>query len=215
MITMMTKTDEEMERRVEMAYSWYVEALKKTGAQHNAPKQTDIKKTYIWRAMAKFMSKMTEWGIDEKLSKKLLCEVVLFSKRNTNKSTLLMNDQVLKKCLNLTIDRIRSKEDAIIRLRKSTKFLNEHHHELLHKKRDDAWPNVVMWHKSGEISLSCLALSRRCKNAMKMLCDVDRKNLPGIERLNEIRIRYLMDDELLPQCREILGDDLMMPKWRT
>lgn len=201
------------DEKIQTIYGWYVDALKRNGAHPNVPKKTDLKKTYVWRAITKFANKTAGWGISDELSKKLIYEVVTFSMKRKNKSALLMSDAVLKKCLNFMIDRMKAQEEAMERLRKSKRFLDKNEKLLLMKERDGGWPNIVVWHRSGDLSLSCLALSRRCGHIMKQMSEIDRRNLPDLDRINKIRIKYLINDEMSECCRKTLGSDLVTPRW--
>ena len=204
-----------MEEKTQLAFGWYVDALARQRIPFVAPKHTDVRKTYVWRTMLKFVQMMEEWRVSEEISKRLLDEVIIFSARKRSKSTLLMNDKVLQKCLGSLGEKMRVKSEAVRLLKESKDFFEPRASEMLLREREGAWPNLVMWHRAGSISLPFLALSKRCNRLMKEMLPEDRRHLPNIERINALRIQCLMDKEVEPLCAKILGADLVTPQWRT
>jgi hypothetical protein len=73
----------------------------------------------------------------------------------------------------------------------------------------------VSWYKSGQVSLEYLALSRACLRAMSELSVEDRRDLPGVMKLNAVRISWLTDPEATMACRRVLADDLIALKVRV
>lgn len=190
-------------------YEWFKKAMKSVGKPITDPKCSDIKKTYQYRAVSKFVNKALEYDMDRNQMQVLVKEIAKYAKSHKllHRGTAILNMQNIFSICGDRLEMSIEATNATIELIRSSVHLIE---DDMHVAEDiGSYPKLVNLFNSGELPIELLALSRRCVSAMYKISQCDRQILPSDVDLLKIRIKLLMDEDIRTQIEEILGDDLI------
>lgn len=207
----MNTTDDVM-----LVFNHYKAAMSTVGIAIKMPKNTDITKTYSYRTILSFISKMNEYGLPKTMYPGVINYIVKNAKKKNivNRGISLLNtEQILKMCYDYLKFEVEKENSIIGDLTRSSKFLfnkDNYCEVLLNKMNRNGYTNLVKWFKSGDLSINFLAVSKCCRKALNKLEKFERDILPSDFKLLKVRIKLLSDREIKDKAVEILGNDLWL-----
>ncbi len=213
----MSKVATNHDRLVDNIFEWYKLAMAKLGAKVSFPKDTDPKKTYMYRAFVKFADRAVEWNFDDNTTRLFVFTAVKYAKsRNLLKkgAWVLSMEPVLQACHDRLIEQIDSEDSILKDIRRSRKFVEsfgtrrEAVKKLIRPASFGGYSNIIKYYQSGNISKPFLAVSKTCSIALSNLSSSDRSELPSSLELMKLRVRLLSNDDMETDLKEIMQSDL-------
>jgi hypothetical protein len=174
------------------------------------PEGTDPTRTYQYRYIAKFLRNMESASWDT--TKKVAYYAIQYAKENKDTSVWTRGLWILTKSNIIDIAYKKAKEADeqrgadLSKVVQSKKFAKAHNFDFAHAE-EDAFPNIVMWHETGKISLTYMAMSESCKKTLRKLADDDKAALPSQDEIAARRIKCLLDVEYRKRLKRIMGRD--------
>jgi hypothetical protein len=215
----MSEVKEIPDSKVFTVYSWFQSEMQRVGRKIKFPKCSDKTKTYQFRWTKSFVSKCDEMGLDDKVVRILIGDIVNYAKA---KKLLDRGTQVL--CMgNITdiccqgLQDLEDDEASLIEeLRSCRAFLRERTGDkdilvrILVESDSGGLSNLLYWHNLGHLTEVFMALSKSCNLALSRLPKGEREELPS--GLTLLRIcTHTVSDDLLPQLTAVMGSDLRVP----
>ena len=199
-------------------YDCYRRAMASVGMKVRLPADTDPSKTYAYRAVDKFLHQTREWNLHPDLVRALVREVVLYGKRNglLSKGTALLNmKSVLQICHDYLSGEVTKVELLLNDIGRTKSFIDRHTinndviKTLVTRIRREGYANLTQWYRTGEIPISFISISIRCRKALNLLPPDERALFPSDEKLLRNRIKILKDKTLRTSLAEIMDQDLL------
>lgn len=175
------------------------------------PQGTDPKRTYQYRYAAKFLKNME--GVSKETIQKIIYYAIEYAKESDKESVWTRGLWILTKSNIIDIAYKKAKEEDnrrnldLDKVKRSKNFAHEHNYKFSESMEDGGFPNIVIWYDNGKISLTYLAMSESCKNALLKLDDVDRRMLPDKKEIIKRRVKCLIDKDYKKQLMDIIGSD--------
>jgi len=192
-------------------YGWFKKAMSSVGRRTTDPKCGDIKKTYQYRAVSKFVDKARDYGLTRDQMQALVKEIILYAKDrkllHRGSSILNMADifSVCAKRLELSVEAT----DTAIELVKQAAQEIEKYQPLHLPENPGGYPRMIVAINNGSLPVELLSLSKKCAFALQRLHQKDRDLLPSEVELLKLRVKFLMDKSNRDRLKESLGDDLL------
>tara|TARA_R100001244_G_scaffold25113_3_gene25521 strand:+ start:28715 stop:29386 length:672 start_codon:yes stop_codon:yes gene_type:complete len=204
-------------------YEWFQAAMKIAGRKTNFPRCSDPTKTYQFRWTKAFVTRCTnELEIDDKVMKALVYDMVAYAKREDllNKGTQILSLSNIADICHHSIVNMMNDESSVIReIRSCHQFLLDQVggkdisiHILKNPNELNGIPNVVYWYNLDYITEVYMALSAPCIKAINRIPPEFRSDLPTNFELLRICTHVLMDPDIAPVAKEIMGNNLRMLK---
>jgi hypothetical protein len=192
-------------------YNWFKKSMISVGRKMSDPRCTDIKKTYQYRTVSKFVDKARGCGLNRNQMQALIKEIVKYGRDHKilYRGTAILNmTDVFAACGKRIEMNVESADMVVESIRSSVAAIGQN--EPLHKPENlGGYPRMISAIDSGILPVELLALSRRCITAVHKLNHTDRKLLPSDGELLKIRIRLLMDKSNRDKLKDTMGDDLV------
>jgi hypothetical protein len=203
-------------------WKWCQEAFAQHGIKLTFPKNTNPQKTYQWRYVTRLAHKIDEWGLDRSTAKAFINFAVGYVKEkkllHKGMSVFFQNNM-----MDVCYDRMRKHSTTvcskIVRFQKVHEFVTVKYHNksktaiLLNRESFDKMRNIVIWHRTGDITEQYLALSAACTEALSKLAIVaphERILLPTESELYCLAINLTKDGDFRSKAKAILGNDWRM-----
>jgi hypothetical protein len=197
--------------KAEKVYKWFAASYQAiTGRRISFPSNTDPTKTYQYRSIKRFTTKIDEWEMSDSSTKFLIKEVIKYSKERGLLSrgvSVLDKIDLLEECYGRMQRYVEQHTQLLSDIASSHDFFNKNKHKALSSKRG-GYPFFVMWYQSGKLCVEFIALSKSCLSVIGSLNSDDIKRVPDLVELLSIRHRYLRNSNLKTEIKEILGEDL-------
>lgn len=199
-------------------YECYKRAMASVGYNIQLPADTNPDKTYAFRAIKKFIHQTKQWNLNTDITRALVREVVLYGKQHglLRKGTALLNmKSVITICHNYLANQVTRTNALVVDITRTQKFIDHHIINgdivgtLVTKINRDGYSNLVLWYRSGDISISFISISSNCRRSLNLLSPDERANFPSDEKLVSNRIKILKDNEIKSRLVNILGSDLL------
>ena len=178
------------------------------------PKNTDPKKTYMWRYLNYFINKVDEWEISDSTSYKLIDAIIAQSKRNNQLHkkglAILSSDKILETGYKAINAELKLEGDTLDRLREDHIMLSAYSdkvHILMERPSTGALPNIVQWYIQGRLSRLYLATSKSCSTAMNRLSEFELTMLPNNKELLLLKHSCFKNALTKHRAKSILGDE--------
>lgn len=189
-------------------------AFNRAGLVLAFPPSTDPRKTYKWRYLEHFITKVDEWGVEDTTAYKIIDAIVNYAQqRGTLKSkglSILASDAVLEIGLKDIERAAHNTENTFNRLKSDHEMIGKYQDRLgvlLKKDHHQGSPNIVKWYVQGKLSALYLSVSKSCGLAIRQLDEIDRKSLPTALELLGLRRQCFPDARTRMRARLTLGDD--------
>lgn len=197
---------------ITIIYECFIQSARNKGYKFNTNKNTNFERTYTYRYLKKFYEKaIKEWKMDIEEIKCMIPIIVSYAKNNKllNKGASIFNmSQVIDICKSELENKCMNNDNILCKLHESyNKIKNLSIFELTNCKIG-GYSKIYMLYDSGEIDDVCIALSKKCTNALSNINSSDRRVFPSGRDLLRIRARILMDSEMLEQISLLFGRDL-------
>lgn len=183
--------------------------MRRVGRHLSFPKDTDYKKTYLYRTLDKFVSKMIDLELEVDEINYIVHLVVQYGKDNgmLNRGAhlLTMKDLLDICCERLERDRQKDK-DICTELVRCKRFLDGK--DLLQRTRRGGYSNLTRWYQTGDVTIPYMAVSKDCIKAMSNLPREERSELPSNLEFLKSRIKLLCTEDNRSEIAKIMGSDL-------
>ena len=200
-------------------YECYRRAMASVGYSIQLPSDTDPTKTYAFRAINKFIIQTKQWNLSNEITRALVREVVLYGKRKglLKKGTALLNMRsVLQICHDYLTNQLANENALVVDVSRMKKFVdrnlinNNLIETLNHKVKKDGYSNLAQWYKSGDLTLSFVAISISCRKVINVLSPDERALFPSDEKLLRYRIKILKDSNIKAKLANVMNGDLLI-----
>lgn len=205
--------------KVFTVYSWFQDEMRRVGRKIKFPKCSDQTKTYQFRWAKSFVSKCDDLGLDEKLTRILIRDIVNYAKSRKllDKGTqMLCMGNVVDICCQGLQDLADDEASLFEEIRSCQAFLREHANDKnilvrrLIESDSGGCSNLLYWYNLGHLTEVYMALSKSCNQALSRLPKEEKEELPSSFSLLRI-CTHTVSNDLLPKLVEIMGSDLRIP----
>lgn len=189
-------------------FKYCQEEFSNAGFRVSFPKHTDKTKTYKWRYLEGFIKKVDEWELSDRAARLLVSAMIKWAKKNNQLKkglSLLASDQILEIGHEAIQGKLASTERTVDTITADMKFT--HGKDPLYRSEKLALPEIVRWHMRGQISDIYLAISKKCRKAMRQLDKAERSMLPSGKDLIRIRQELFSDDVKAKHKIKLMMDD--------
>lgn len=191
-------------------YEWFIKSVASVGSRVSKPRCSDVRKTYQFRSVNKFVSDMNDAGIDTDQMQILIKEMVKYAKdkKILRRGISILNmPGVLKACLDRIKLKIESSDLLFNEIESASKLING---KPLHAPQElGGYSRLTCMINKQQIPIELVAISKLCMEAMqKMDRDERQMHLPDTELLR-IRVRLLINKCNHDKFKKILGNDLL------
>lgn len=189
------------------------QAFRKAGVPLAFPAGTNPRKTYKWRNLESFISKIDEWQLDLRTAYRLIDAMIAHAKEHKQLRSRGLSILTSASILEIGYDSITRQDagqDGLVQIvSNDLKFLEQYPDRLeaLLDRGNRGGPNILKWHMQGKISSTLLATSKSCCLAMQQLTPIERSMLPERIRLVEIQQQCLATVALKYRLKVMLGAD--------
>ena len=159
-------------------YGWFKKVLLSVGYKMSTPRCSDIKKTYQFRAVQKFVKKAVDSGLDEKQIQMFVKKIVEYAKRKRliHRGTALLNmSDIFTICYNGLANDVDKIERQIASIKESIHLVSQ---PLAESKELGGYSNLTRLIDSGDLPTIMLAVSRRCASALRQISHSERILFP-------------------------------------
>lgn len=210
-----------LDAKVMKVYDLFKRAMYKSGRMISFPEHTDPKKTYGWRYLSKFVSRLDDLELDDAVIPQIVNALVEQARKDRLLSrgiAILDRKDLLEVCIARLEREKRECNDVVRAVIRSHQFLLNALNEgtekqsmfdiLSARKNKQSYANVTRWHQSGQLSIHYVAVSRVCRKSLGTLDDSELKLFPPAKQLLKTRLMHLSDGILVQKLKEILKEDL-------
>jgi len=190
-------------------YDWFKKAMASVGRKTKDPKCNDIRKTYQYRAVNKFVDKAREFDLDRDQMQALVKEIVRYAKdaKLLHRGTAVLNmSDIFSICSKRLEMNAEAVDTTVSIIRSSAHLISDDLHVA---ENFGGYPRIIALYNSGEMPVELIALSSKCAAALQRLNSIDRQLLPSDVDLLRIRVKLLMDKDVRSELRNVFGDDLV------
>jgi hypothetical protein len=190
-------------------YEWFKKAISSTGYRMSTPRCSDIRKTYQYRAVQKFVKKALDIGLNKDQMQVFIKKIVEYAKnkRLIYRGTALLNmADIFNICYNGIASDVDKVERQIDSIQSSVHLIYQ---PLAESKELGGYSNLTCLIDSGELPTIMLAVSKRCALALRRISHSERMQFPSDQDLLKTRVKLLIDKNNYNRLKKILGEDLL------
>ncbi len=192
-----------------MAFFKYCqEEFSNAGFRVEFPKHTDKTKTYKWRYLENFVKKIDEWELSDRAARLLISAMVDFAKKNDQLKkglSILASDQILEIGHTAIQGKLTSNNRTLDIIVENMQFAKGK--DPLYRNEPMALSEIVRWHMRGQVSDVYVAISKKCRRAMRKLDKAERSMLPSGKDLIRLRQELFSSDIKMKHKIKLMMDD--------
>lgn len=190
-------------------YEWFMEAVASLGGKIRKTRCSDIRKTYQYRTVTKFVDESKKIGLDREQMQLLVKEIVKYAKDKNllrrGTAILTMVDIFEICCRRIEVD-LKSVDQFLDIMRDAKNEITTNMHCPV---AIGGYSKLTCLIKSGKLPIELVAVSKRCNNALHSISQDERTALPSDVDLLRTRISILIKADRRLAMKQMLGDDLL------
>jgi hypothetical protein len=215
---MYAMAETEQKQRALEVFNAFRQAMYKHGRPIALPKNTALEKTYTWRYINRFLSKLDDMEVPERATSYVVNAVVHRAKQRhqLHRGIAVLDDpDVLDACSTKLEREVQSEDDEITNIERSHSFVVSRldgktlFEQLAHRTARDAYANIVSWHQAGYITTGFIAVSKACMKSFSKLREHELAFFPSKRELLKVRVMLLYNDSVRSRLSSIIGNDLL------
>lgn len=201
-------------------YSWFQSEMGRVGRKIKMPKCKDPTKTYQFRWTKSFVQKCyDELKLDDAAVSMLIKDIVNYASEQKlldRGTQILTMSNIADVCYRGLKGLAENEASLIEELRSCHRFLcdksndkNNHVCKLIESETGRC-SNLLYWYNLGYLTEVYMALSKSCNQALAILPQAEKDELPSKHELFRI-CTHTVSSDLLPKLKIVMGSDLRIP----